>query len=51
MIVMQVVRLLSHVGIELNESLAPCRSPLPQRDVAVGQRGVCPGGFGDFWDA
>jgi hypothetical protein len=31
MIVMQVVRLFSHVGVELNESLAPCRTPLPQR--------------------
>jgi hypothetical protein len=29
MIVMQVVRLFSDVGVELNESLAPCRIPLP----------------------
>ena len=28
---MQVVRLFSHVGVDLNESLAPCRIPLSQR--------------------
>ncbi len=31
MIVMQVVRLFSHVGVELDESLVPCRTPLSQR--------------------